>query len=134
MYFRLEDYTDTSVLTLKTAIESLEKIIPEIEQNACIALERSTQPSDELTSDESASIQLYTMEWKPSNQSLSMKVNAALRNNDRDQLLPYFLYCKLVSKALCKLESIQTIVWRGANVDLRAQYEIGKTFVWWGFR
>jgi hypothetical protein len=33
---------------------------------------------DGLTQDQSAAIQLYTMEWKPSNQSLYIHINNAL--------------------------------------------------------
>ncbi len=77
---------------MNTAIKNLEKIIYKIERNAWIAFERSIQPSDGLTSDESASIQLYTMEGKPGYQPLSMQINAALRDEDRDLLTPYFSY------------------------------------------
>jgi hypothetical protein len=123
------------LLSLNNAVENLEKIIPQIKRNAWIAFERSSaNPMDELTSDESASIQLYTMEWKPNDQSLFVKLNHALRANDRNQLTPYFSYLKLVLTALWKLKSLQTIVWRGVHADLRAQYPIGQIFVWWGFR
>jgi hypothetical protein len=131
---RIEGYDDIPVLSLNIAIENLEQIVPKVKRNAWIATERSTNPSDGLTPDESASIQLYTMEWKPSHQSLSSKLNGALRSEDRDQLISYFPYFKLILTALWKLKSIKTTVWRGVQADLSTQYLVGKVFVWWGFR
>ncbi len=122
------------LMSLNSAVENLEKIIPQIKQNAWIAIENSANPVDELTSDESAAIQLYTMEWKPSYQSLFVKLNHALRANDRNQLTPYFSYLKLILTALWKLKSLQTIVWRVVYGDLRARYQIGQIFVWGQFR
>ena len=105
-----------------------------IRQNARIALERSAHAVDELTLDESASIQLYTMEAKAGCPSLATQINAALRAEDRDELVPYFPYFKLLLTALWKLHPVGSRVWRGAKADLREQYPAGKTFVWWGFR
>ena len=134
IYSRVDGYDDTPLLPLSIAIESLAEIVPSVEQNVWIALERSSNPSDGLTSDESASIQLYTMEWEPNHQSLSIQLNTALRSEDRNQLTPYFTYFKLILTALFKLKSLMTTVWRGANADLSAQYSTGQIFTWRGFR
>jgi hypothetical protein len=117
------------------SVEPLDKTIPNVARNAWIAKQRTDEtPSNSLTQEESASIHLYTMEWKPSNRSLYFHLNAALRAQDRDLLIPYFGYLKLILSALWKLESIKKVVWRGVKADLSSQYPVGKIFVWWGFR
>ncbi|CAF1469487.1 unnamed protein product, partial [Rotaria sordida] len=73
------------------------------------------------------------MKWKPNDQSLSIHINAALREENRDQLIPYSCYLKLVLTALRQLPSVKRTVWCGVKADLSAQYLIGKEFVWWGF-
>ncbi len=113
----------------------MENIIPNIARNAWIAKERSDEkPPNGLSQEESASIHLYTMEWKSSNQSLYLNLNTALRAQNRDFLVPYFGYLKLILSALWKLQSVKKTVWRGVKADLSSQYPVGKTFVWWGFR
>ncbi|CAF4083904.1 unnamed protein product [Rotaria sp. Silwood2] len=129
----IEGYEDKPLFPLEDAIERLVEIIPKIKRNASIAKTRSTDVADGLTQDESAAIQLYTMEWHPNDQSLYMHINAALREENRDKITPYFCYLKLILTALWKLPSVKATVWRGIKEDLSAQYSIGKEFVWWGF-
>ena len=40
---------------------------------------------------------------------------------------------KLLLTALFKLRSHTMAVWRGVPLDLRKEYEVGKTYTWWGF-
>jgi hypothetical protein len=135
MKSRIEGYEDLPLLPLDMSVEPLENIISNIARNAWIAKEKTAEnPPDDLTEDESASIQLYTMEWKSSNHSLYFYLNAALRAQDRGLLVPYFSYLKLILSALWKLQSTRKTVWRGVKADLDSQYPVGKTFVWWGFR
>jgi hypothetical protein len=123
-------YEDLPLLPLDMSVEPLENIVSNVARNAWIAKERTAEnQSDNLTEDESAAIQLYTMEWKS-----SFHLNAALRAQDRRLLVPYFSYLKLILSALCKLRSSRKIVWRGVKADLNSQYPVGKTVVWWGFR
>jgi hypothetical protein len=132
---RIEGYENFPLLPLSICVEPLEKIIPNIARNAWIAKERTNErPSNDLTQEESACIQLYTMEWKPTDQSLYLNLNTALRAQNRDLLVPYFGYLKLILSALWKLQSVKKTVWRGVKADLSSQYPVGKTFVWWGFR
>ncbi len=122
------------VLSLKMSVENLETIISKATQNAHIATERSLHPDNGLTQDESAAICLYTMNWKPNDQSLCTRLNDALRSKDRSELIPYFFYLKLFLSALWKLKSVKKTVWRGVKADLRNEYPRGKTIIWWGFR
>ncbi|CAF3953836.1 unnamed protein product [Rotaria sp. Silwood1] len=108
-------------------------MIPNVRRNAWIAKERSITVANGLTQDESAAIQLYTMEWIPSDQSFYIHINTALREANRDKLIPFLSYLKLVLTALWKLPSMKTTVWSGVKGDLSTQYPIGKEFVWWGF-
>ncbi|CAF3872575.1 unnamed protein product [Rotaria sp. Silwood1] len=129
----IERYENKPLLPLEEAIEHLEEIIPKIRRNASIAKARSIDVADGLTQDESAAIQLYTMKCHPNDHSLYMHINALLREKNRDKIIPYFCYLKLVLTTLWQLPSVKAIVWRGIKEGLSAQYPIGKEFVWWGW-
>ncbi len=87
-------------------------------------------PPDGLTVNESASITLYSMGWKPLEKCLYVALNATLRSADRHQLTPWFLYLKLFLTALSRLPSIQRTVYRGVKLDLSAHHTRGETVVW----
>ncbi len=122
------------LLSLKMSVENLETVISKVIQNAHIATERSADPHNGLTQDESAAIYLYTMNCKSHDQSLCVRLNVALRSKDRSELVSYFFYLKLFLSALWKLKSVKKTVWRGVKADLTSQYPVGKTVIWWGFR
>ena len=122
------------LLPLQVSVENLERMISKVTENANIARERSSCPKHGLSEDESASICLYTMDWKANDQSLSSRLNAALRSKDRSELIPYFFYLKLFLTALSKLKTVKKTVWRGVKADLSHQYPVGKFFFWCGFR
>ncbi|CAF3982810.1 unnamed protein product, partial [Adineta steineri] len=93
----------------------------------------STEPEDELSQDESASIHLYTMEWKVHDNSLYAMLNRTLRLADRRKLQPWFRYLKLFLTAFFRLPpSKYGTVWRGIPEDLSSLYPKGKQFTWWG--
>lgn len=103
-------------------------------QNAIFAKNRVCNPSDKLTKDECAAIYLYTMDWYPKDETLSIRLNAALRTKDPKHVAPYYPYLKLFHTALSKLPSVTTTLWRGVTGDLTDEYMTGTSFVWWGFR
>ncbi|CAF0898511.1 unnamed protein product [Rotaria sordida] len=129
----IEDFEDIPLLSLKTAVENLEDIVSKLVQYAAVAKERCIDPGNGLNRDESVSIQLYTMIWRPHFQSLHVQLNNALRAEDRTKLVPYHTYLKLLLTALSKLKSLKTTAWRGIKADLTSQYPIGKVFVWRSF-
>ncbi|CAF3430719.1 unnamed protein product [Rotaria sp. Silwood1] len=133
MLLPIEGYEDMPLLSLKMSVGNLERLVSKAIENANIATERSIYPANGLSQDESASICLYTMDWKKNDQSLCARLNAALRSTDRSELVPYFFYLKLFLTALWKLKSVKKTVWRGVNANLSNQYPIGKTIIWWGF-
>ncbi|CAF1038429.1 unnamed protein product [Rotaria sordida] len=126
MLLSIEGYKNIPLLFLEDTIKHLENMIPNVRRNAWIAKERSITVADGLTQDESAAIQLYTMEWIPSDQSFYIHINTALREANRDKLIPFLCYLKLVLTALWKLPSMKTTVWSGVKGDLSTQYPIGK--------
>jgi hypothetical protein len=97
-------YEKEPLLSLEEACKPLEKIIDEeLQQNIVIAKMNSTEPEDNLTVDESASIHLYTMEWQVPENSLYAVLNRTLRLADRRKLQPWFRYLKLFLTAFFKL-------------------------------
>ena len=130
----IDGFAKMPVVSLEEAVKSLVDIVPEIERNAYFAKESCQEPEDGLTSNESASIMLYTFESKPHENSLYVILNTTLRSPQREELLePWLLYLRLVVTALTHLPSQHRFVNRGVKEDLRPQYPIGRSIVWWGF-
>ncbi|UJR29643.1 hypothetical protein I4U23_017191 [Adineta vaga] len=129
------DYRNFVLLPLHVAVKTLEEegTVPHVLNNAKIAKQNVRDVPDGLTKDERAAIYLYTMDWHPRDQTLSIRMNAALRTRDQKQVVPYFAYLKLFLTALSRLPSIATTVWRGIAGDLSEDYLTGMDFVWWGF-
>jgi hypothetical protein len=129
----IEGYENMPVVSLEEAVKPLINIVPKIERNVSIVKENCHNPEDGLTSDESASIMLYTLESMPHEKSLYFILNTTLRLEQRQKLVPWFLYLRLILTALTHLPSERRFVVRGVKDDLRAQYPKDSTFVWWGF-
>ena len=127
-------YEEMPIVSLEIAVEPLVPFLPSVQSYAYVAKQRcKNPPPDDLTIDESASIMLYSMGWKPLDKCLYVALNAVLRSKDRDQLEPWFLYLKLFLTALSRLPSTHRFVYRGVKLDLHEDYPKGKTIVWWGF-
>ncbi|CAF3372500.1 unnamed protein product [Rotaria socialis] len=129
----IEGYEKAPLVTLEEAVKLLVDIVPKVERNVFVVKQNCEEPEDGLTSDESASIMLYTYESKPQKDSLYAKLNEALRSEQRDNLTPWFLYLRLIMTALARLPSQYCNVVRGINGNLWSEYPKGKTFIWWGF-
>jgi hypothetical protein len=80
-----------------------------------------------LTADEVASVHLYTTE-----SIFYRKLNATLRDPDREQVRPFFGYLRLLLSALSKLKGYSGSLWRGVAADMRGQYPKERTVTWWG--
>jgi hypothetical protein len=129
----IDGYEDMPLVPLEIAVEQLVHLFPRIQIYAHVAKERCKTPADGLTQDESASIMLYTMGWKPLDKCLYVVLNDTLRSKDREQLTPWFLYLRLLFNALFRLPSITRTVFRGIKLNLIEQYTKGDTIIWWGF-
>jgi hypothetical protein len=129
----IEGYEKMPIVSLEEAVQPLINIVPKVLRNVFIVKQNCQEPEDGLTSNESASIMLYTYESEPHEDSLYVILNNTLRSEQRVKLKPWFSYLRLALTALARLPSERRFVNRGVREDLRAQYPRGKTFIWWGF-
>ena len=131
----IQGYENMPLVSLEEAINPLISIISEVERMAGTVKQNNFEDEYGLTDDETASILLYTMEWKPINNSFYIILNNTLQAANRQLLKPWFLYLRLIMTALAKLpsDSDHHIVYRGVKLDLSSQYPKGSTATWWGF-
>ncbi|CAF4716804.1 unnamed protein product, partial [Rotaria sp. Silwood1] len=130
----ISGYGKMPLVSLEQAVEPLVPILPAVQAHVYVAKQRCKKPADELTQDESASIMLYTMGWKPIDECLYVVLNNTLRAPDREHKLePWYLYLRLFLNALFRLPSLPTTAYRGVKLDLSKRYNEGETIVWWGF-
>ncbi|CAF1474014.1 unnamed protein product [Adineta ricciae] len=134
MLLPIQGYERKPMVSLEEAVEPLVQFVPDVKRMAYVAkMKCDSPPADDLTTDESAAIILYSMEWEPQEECLYFVLNATLREENRRKLVPWFLYLKLVLTALSRLPSEQRTVYRGVKCDMRQQYKKGDTIIWWGF-
>lgn len=112
-------------ISLEEATSILIDIVPDIVDKVLEAKLNCSKPSDDLTSDESASIMLYTIEWSPKENSLCYLLNKVLAAKDQQQLEPWQPYLKLLLHALSKLQSKCCTIYRGVMSDVSASYLSG---------
>ncbi|CAF1249404.1 unnamed protein product [Rotaria magnacalcarata] len=129
----LHGYAEERLVSLEDAVVPLRNLVHNIDVRVWTATNRSENPTDKLTPNESAAIILYTIEWDPSHPSLYLVLNRSLRLEDRRKLVPWFSFLKLLLTGLYKLPSIRCTVWRGVRGDLRSQYKLGAKMTWWAF-
>ncbi|CAF3917858.1 unnamed protein product [Rotaria sp. Silwood1] len=129
----IEGYENMPLVSIEDAVKPLVKIVPKVERNVYIVKQNCKNPADGLTTDESASIMLYTYESMPHENSLYVILNETLRSEEREKLIPWFSYLRLVLTALARLPSGRLFINRGIRKDLCAEYPAGSTFIWWGF-
>jgi hypothetical protein len=127
-------YNKKPLTSLENAIEGVEHLLDGIKIKIIVAKENAKKRHGILTIDESAAIQLYTMEAAPLDCCIYYRLNKTLRTANRRELDPWFPYLKLLMTALYKLPSVRRTVWRGIkDVDLSNEYEEGKHYTWWNF-
>ncbi|CAF4419070.1 unnamed protein product [Rotaria magnacalcarata] len=84
------DIKDTPIESLENAVNPLVSLLPDIRKHVASAKkECKNPPPDGLTLDESASIMLYSMEWKPRDKCLYVVLNDALRSEDGGKIKPW---------------------------------------------
>jgi hypothetical protein len=126
----IRGYEKEPLVTLEEAVQPLQSLLTNLNSMVWTAKRNSSKPSDGLTSDESAAIQLYTMQWDFPDPSLHYLLNRTLRSERRESLRPWFRYMKLLLTALYKLPSTKSTVWRGIQGDVSGQYSEDQ--IWWG--
>lgn len=130
----VDGYRNVPIVSLEEAVKPLLTLLPAVLNYVELVKDKCENPKDGLTQDESASIMLYSMEWKPFNECLYGALNATLRASDRNKLKPWYLYLKLFLTALFRLPTIPHLhVYRGVRLDMSDLYEPGSTVVWWAF-
>lgn len=88
---------------------------------------QAAKPGTTLSADEIAAVYLYTTE-----SSFYRRLNAVLRDPNREHAQPYVGYLRLLLTALPKLAGYTGSLWRGVAADLRKQYPADATVTWWG--
>ena len=123
-------------MSLDAATQKVSGLVHSLSQDLSVVKERVPKtPEDNLSTDESAAIYLYTMGPKPANQSLYERLNNSLcAKNNYSFIRLYIPYLKLLITALSKLEPMGQVIYRGIKADLSEKYPVGKTFVWSKFR
>ncbi|CAM4743270.1 unnamed protein product [Rotaria magnacalcarata] len=129
----LEGYAKKDLLSITEAIKLITLDVPmhNIDSMVWTAKRSAREPKDGLTSDELASIYLYTLEWPEGYDSFYKLLNQKLRSKQRKHLKPWFSYLKLFLTGLYKLPSIRKNIWRGIPGNVSHLYE--KDCIWWGF-
>ncbi|CAF1439601.1 unnamed protein product, partial [Adineta ricciae] len=124
---------DNSNISLDESVEPLLSFLPNLLSFVKIAKEKCSNPKDNLTSDESAAIMLYTMDWQPMEECLYHSLNSTLRSNDRQTFKYWFPFLRLFLRALSRLSSISTTVYRHVQINLIDRYPVDQIFHWWAF-
>ncbi|CAF4221208.1 unnamed protein product [Rotaria sp. Silwood2] len=130
----IHEYEYIPLVTLEEAVEPLVICIPQVKDMIKLVKEKCQQPKDNLSIDESASIMLYTMEWKPKEDSFYYILNRKLHLNDHNELIPWHFYLKLISTSLSKLPKLSSrIFYRAIHLDLENKYRLNKKIFWYEF-
>ncbi|CAF2205890.1 unnamed protein product [Rotaria magnacalcarata] len=130
----IQGFETMPLVSLEEAVRPLVSLIPDLDHHVSVAKSNCKMPiADGLSIDESASIRLYTMEWKPKEKCLYVVLNKTLRSEDRQELKPWFLYLRLIIGSLLKIPSTSRHVLRGVRLNLSPEHIKGQTLVWWAF-
>jgi hypothetical protein len=126
----IKGYEKKKLVSLEEAVAEIQPPLHDIDTMVWTAKRNSRNPENNLTSDESASIHLYTLEWPEPDQSVYSILNQKLRSEKRNDLISWHSYLKLFLTALYKLPSLKTTVWRGIRGNVSDLYQ--DDFIWWG--
>jgi hypothetical protein len=122
---------DTPLMDFRTALAPVARLLTGIDHHVAQSHHFGKVCSDggsgPLTADEAAALYLYTCQ-----SAFYRQINATLRHPDRDQVVPYLPYLRLLFSAVSRLPARTEPLYRGVALDLRAQYPRGRTVTWWG--
>ncbi|CAF1258040.1 unnamed protein product [Adineta steineri] len=82
----IENFDDIPVVSLEEAVEPLVSLVPNVKEMVSKAREKCDKPKDGLTTNESTSIMLYSLEWEPRENSFYIILNNTLRAEDKEKL------------------------------------------------
>lgn len=135
-YEYMNDYQSIPLVSLEQAVIPLLKSIPRIYQMVELVKEKchSLKTSSDLSTNELASIMLYTLEWTPKISSFYYILNRALSSNDPNQLKDWYSYIKLFSTSLEKLpRSSYRIFFRIIPQNLQSEYSKDDRLIWYDY-
>ncbi|MFI9121248.1 ADP-ribosyltransferase domain-containing protein [Streptomyces bikiniensis] len=124
---------DTPLLDFRKAVEPVSGVLRNldgyVERSIRFGEDRVAAEKDAggLSADAIAALHLYTCE-----SAFYREINAVLRSPDRERLVPYLPYLRLLFSAVSGLPVRKEPLWRGVALDLRSQYPVGRTVTWWG--
>jgi len=130
---------DKPLLSFEESTTCLEPIIPGINLFvfACTMFVDNLDENKKqnLSDDSISAINLYTRESIPREYSLYFVLNKALREKDRNALIPFLSYLHLLLHSMCQLRRCPagTLLWRGVQKNISMDYTKGKKVIWWGF-
>ena len=135
-----QGYELLPLVSLEEAIQPLVGIVPDIEQMLKIVRENGDQSSNHLSSDESASIRLYTLPRRTVSASFRVILSETLKSPTQQTLSPWFPYLRLFIHALSKLPSLSELpsgplhtVYYGLQEDAPKEYQKDEIIIWWDF-
>ncbi|MFB8406737.1 ADP-ribosyltransferase domain-containing protein [Streptomyces sp. NPDC055912] len=129
---------DTPLMDFRKAVEPVSRVLARLDRH----IERSSvfgeskvaegalgdsAHGEGLSADAISALHLYTCE-----SAFYREINAVLRSADRERLVPYLPYLRLLFSAMESLPAQTRPLWRGVALDLRSQYPPGQTVTWWG--
>ncbi|MFH9726565.1 ADP-ribosyltransferase domain-containing protein [Streptomyces sp. NPDC017254] len=134
---------DTPLMDFRKAVEPVSQVLARLDRHierssrfgeakvaeaeAAGALSGKGLCGDGLSADAISALYLYTCE-----SAFYREINAVLRSPDRERLVPYLPYLRLLFSAVETLPAQTRPLWRGVALDLRSQYPVGRTVAWWG--
>ncbi|MFF0558213.1 ADP-ribosyltransferase domain-containing protein [Streptomyces sp. NPDC004266] len=124
---------DTPLMDFRKAVEPVTRVLANldgyVERSTRFAETKTAQPeaAGGLSADAISALYLYTCE-----SAFYREINAVLRSPDRERLVPYLPYLRLLFSAVAELPPQTRPLWRGVALDLRSQYPLGRTVTWWG--
>ncbi|MDV5143894.1 ADP-ribosyltransferase domain-containing protein [Streptomyces sp. SBC-4] len=132
---------DTPVMDFRKAVEPVSQVLANLDRHierssrfaeakvaeAKAAAETGGSSVAGLSPDAISALYLYTCE-----SAFYREINAVLRSADRERLVPYLPYLRLLFSAVAGLPPRTEPLWRGVALDLRSQYPLGRTVTWWG--
>ncbi len=128
----ITDLHSTPRVDVLTALRAIASVLPGAESAARQAVAWATRAAKTakalgLDADEAAAVHVYTMASQ-----FYRRLNAALRDEDRAKVRPFFPFLRLFLDAMARLPSTSAPLWRGVAANLSAQYVEGREVVWWG--
>jgi len=128
--------SNTQPVSFPEALQPLCDICPDLITWQKLALNHAVsvvpQLKIQISEDMAAAIYIYTSEWPNREDSLYFKLNAVLRNPNRENLMkPYFKFIQLLMAGLKRLTPLpKQNLWRGVTGNIGQSYQKNARVTW----